>query len=44
MHLPALHLVLFDAAQQDPHVVARLHSSSSLRNISTPVTTDFFVS
>jgi hypothetical protein len=38
-HLPALDLLALGAAQQAADVVARLPSSSSLRNISTPVTT-----
>jgi hypothetical protein len=41
-HLAALDVVLLDAAQEAADVVAAWPWSSSLRNISTPVTTVFF--
>ena len=42
--LAALDVVLLDAAEENADVVARLALSSSLRNISTPVTDVFFSS
>ena len=43
-NLPALDLVLADAAKQTPDIVASLALVEQFRNISTPVTTDFLVS
>src|SRR5438128_7716239 len=42
-HHPPLHVLLLRPPQQHPDVVPRRPSSSTLRNISTPVTTVFCV-